>query len=75
MGGGTAPLSTRRRREAGGRERESGIHPAGRERALSPLSRPRWQAGGGRERGGPLASGKRGGAGVTWCVSIGPYGG
>jgi hypothetical protein len=68
MGGGTAPLSARRRREAGEWEREGGMDPAGQERALSPRSCPRWQA-----RGGGSA-GERGGAGVTWHVSIGPRG-
>jgi hypothetical protein len=37
----------------------------------------RIRAGGGRKRGGALASacaGERGGAGVTWRISIGPRG-
>jgi hypothetical protein len=42
------PLSPQPRREAGEREREGGSTTAGRERALSPRSRPRWQAVGGR---------------------------
>jgi hypothetical protein len=51
-GGGTAPLSARHRRETGGREREGGIHPVGRERTLSSRSRPCWQARGGGRRAG-----------------------
>jgi hypothetical protein len=82
MGGGTAPLSARRRREAGGRrssgkERAGWIPPGGSGRYRPALARigRREGAGGGRERGGALASayaGERGGAGVTWRVSIGP---
>jgi hypothetical protein len=65
------------RREAGEREREGGSTTAGRERALSPRSRPRWQA----RRGGRRAVARRcvGAAGpgredVTWRVLIGPRG-
>jgi hypothetical protein len=50
MGGGTAPLSAQPRREAGEREREGGSSIAGRERALSPHSHPRWQVRGGGRR-------------------------
>jgi hypothetical protein len=47
------PAQAGARREAGGREREGGSNPAGREWALSPRSRPRWQPrGGGRQAGG-----------------------
>jgi hypothetical protein len=62
------------RRGASGREREGGIHPAGRVQTLSPRSRPLWQGRGG-EAGGSEVSGERGEAGVTWRVSIGPRGG
>jgi hypothetical protein len=44
---------------------------------LSPALAGARRAGGGRERGGALASacaGERGRAGVTWRVSIGPRG-
>jgi hypothetical protein len=44
------PAQARARREAGEREREGGSSTAGRERALSPHSRPRWQTRGGGRR-------------------------
>jgi hypothetical protein len=63
------------RREAGEREREDGSTTAGRERALSPRSRPRWQArGGGRQAVASVGVGGRGREDVTWRVLIGPRG-
>jgi hypothetical protein len=82
MESGTATLSARFRREAGrrrtgGGERAGSIPPDGSRRNRPALSRVgrRAGAGGGQERDGALASGERGGAEVTWRVSIGPHGG
>jgi hypothetical protein len=66
-------------RQASGRERAGWISPGGSRRYRPALARVGRRAGarGGRERGGVLASacaGERGGAGVTWHVSIGPRG-
>jgi hypothetical protein len=63
MGGGTAPLSARRGQEAVEWEREGGMDPAGRERALSPRSHLRWQARG-AGRGRRAGARRRAGVGV-----------